>query len=79
MGEKKGGLYRLFFVLSRTGCPLLWPPYLLVGRDALLVLDLGLDVLDRVRRLDIERDGLARQRLDEDLHDGYVSCSFVFS
>jgi len=31
---------------------------LLVGRDALLVLDLGLDVLDRVRRLDLERDRL---------------------
>jgi hypothetical protein len=31
---------------------------LLVGRDALLVLDLGLDVLDRVRRLDLEGHGL---------------------
>merc|ERR1712232_1232380 len=41
---------------------------LLVRRDPLLVLDLGLDVLDRVRRLDLERDRLARQRLDEDLH-----------
>jgi hypothetical protein len=33
---------------------------LLVGRDALLVLDLRLDVVDRVRRLDLEGDGLAR-------------------
>ena len=41
---------------------------LLVRRDALLVLDLGLDVLDGVRRLDIKRDGLASQSLDEDLH-----------
>merc|ERR1719487_1978958 len=41
---------------------------LLVGRDALLVLDLGLDVVNRVGRLDLERDGLAGQRLDEDLH-----------
>ena len=41
---------------------------LLVRRDALLVLDLGLDVLDRVRRLHLEGDGLARQGLDEDLH-----------
>ena len=40
---------------------------LLVGRDALLVLDLLFHVVDRVRRLDVERDGLARQRLDEDL------------
>merc|ERR1719482_1970259 len=41
---------------------------LLVGRDALLVLDLGLDVVDRVGGLHVERDGLAGQRLDEDLH-----------
>jgi len=33
---------------------------LLVRRDPLLVLDLGLDVVDRVRRLDLEGDGLAR-------------------
>ena len=32
---------------------------LLVGRDALLVLDLGLHVVDRVGRLDLEGDGLA--------------------
>ena len=41
---------------------------LLVGRDALLVLNLLLDVLDGVRRLDVERDRLAREGLDEDLH-----------
>ncbi|CAK9782589.1 unnamed protein product [Cutaneotrichosporon oleaginosum] len=41
---------------------------LLVGGDALLVLDLGLDVVDRVGGLDLEGDGLARQSLDEDLH-----------
>ena len=40
---------------------------LLVGRDALLVLDLLLHVVDRVRRLDVERDRLAREGLDEDL------------
>ena len=40
---------------------------LLVRRDALLVLDFLFDVVDRVRRLDVQRDGLARQRLDEDL------------
>ena len=42
---------------------------LLVGGDALLVLDLGLDVVNGVAGLDLERDGLARQSLDEDLHD----------
>ena len=40
---------------------------LLVRRDALLVLDFLFDVVDGVRRLDVQRDGLARQRLDEDL------------
>ena len=32
---------------------------LLVGDDALLVLDLGLDVIDRVGGLDVEGDGFA--------------------
>jgi hypothetical protein len=41
---------------------------LLVGRDALLVLDLRLDVVNRVGRLDLERNRLAGKRLDEDLH-----------
>jgi len=41
---------------------------LLVGGDALLVLDLGLDVVDGIRRLDLESDRLAGQGLDKDLH-----------
>jgi len=41
---------------------------LLIRWDAFLVLDLGLHVLDRIGRLNIEGDGLARQRLHEDLH-----------
>jgi len=41
---------------------------LLVGRDAFLVLDFGLDVLDRVGGLDFERDRLTRKGLHEDLH-----------
>ncbi|KAF7077747.1 hypothetical protein CFC21_082267 [Triticum aestivum] len=41
---------------------------LLVRGDALLVLDLGLDVVDGVRGLHLQRDGLARQGLHEDLH-----------
>ena len=45
---------------------------LLVGRDALLVLDLLLHVVDRVRRLDVERDGLTREGLDEDLCGRYA-------
>jgi hypothetical protein len=38
---------------------------LLVRGNALLVLDLGLDIVDGVRGLDLEGDGLARQGLDE--------------
>merc|ERR550514_929432 len=41
---------------------------LLIRGNALLVLDLGLDVVDGVGRLDLESDGLAGQGLDEDLH-----------
>ena len=41
---------------------------LLIGRDTFLLLDLRLHVLDRVVGLDLERDRLAGQRLDEDLH-----------
>jgi len=41
---------------------------LLVWRDSLLVLDLGLDVLDGVGGLHLQGNGLAGQGLDEDLH-----------
>jgi len=41
---------------------------LLIGGDALLVLDLRLHVVDRVRRLDLKSDGLAGEGLDKDLH-----------
>jgi len=41
---------------------------LLVGGNALLVLDLGLDIVDGVRGLDLEGDGLTRKGLHEDLH-----------
>ena len=38
---------------------------LLVRGNALLVLDLALDIVDGVRGLDLESDGLAREGLDE--------------
>merc|ERR1719412_2742134 len=41
---------------------------LLVRGDSLLVLDLSLNVHDGIARLDLEGDGLAGQRLNEDLH-----------
>jgi len=41
---------------------------LLIGRDALLVLNLSLDIVDGVTGLDIECDCLASERLHKDLH-----------
>jgi hypothetical protein len=38
---------------------------LLVRRDTLLVLDLGLDVVDGIRGLDLESDGLAGKSFDD--------------
>ena len=42
---------------------------LLIWGDAFLVLDLGLDVFDGVRGLDIESDGFSGKGLDENLHE----------
>ena len=41
---------------------------LLVWGDALLILDLGLNILDGVAGLNLKGDGLAGEGLDEDLH-----------
>ena len=41
---------------------------LLIGRNALFVLNFAFHSLDGIRRLDFKRNGLARQGLDEDLH-----------
>ena len=40
----------------------------MIGGDSFLVLDLGLDIFNGVRWLNIKSDGLASQSLDEDLH-----------
>ena len=40
---------------------------LLIRRDT-LVLDLRLDVVDRIRRFHLEGDGISGQGLDKDLH-----------
>jgi len=40
----------------------------LIGGDTFLVLDLGLDSFNVVRRLNIKSDGLSGQSLDENLH-----------
>jgi len=41
---------------------------LLVRRNALFILNLRLHALNRVRRLHVQRNGLTRKRLYEDLH-----------
>ena len=46
---------------------------LLVWGDALLVLNLGLDILNGVRRLHLQSDGLASQGLHKDLHSSSQS------
>jgi len=67
----EGGL--LLDVVVREGPPILEllsskDEPLLVWGDSLLVLDLGLDILNAVRGLNLEGDGLASQGLDENLH-----------
>ena len=52
---------------------------LLIGGDTLLVLNLSLDVLDGVRRLNIKGDGLAGESLNEDLHTSTKSQDEVKS
>ena len=47
---------------------------LLIRRDPLLVLNLRLHVVDGIGRLHIEGDGLAGERLYEDLHRGGAAC-----
>ena len=50
---------------------------LLIGRDALLVLDLGLDILNGVAGLDVKSDGLSRKGLHEDLHVLFVAFLLI--
>ena len=38
---------------------------LLIGRNAFLVLDLGLDIIDGIRGLDLKSDGLSSEGLDD--------------
>ena len=45
---------------------------LLVWRDSLLVLDLGLDILDSIARFNFKSDGFASQSLDKDLHGWFA-------
>jgi hypothetical protein len=51
----------------------------LVRGDALLVLDLGLDVVDGVGGLDLKGDGLAREGLDETVIEKIASVNLFVS
>merc|ERR1712029_564102 len=69
--QMKGGL--LLDVVVRKGATIFQllageDQPLLIWWDPLLVLDLSLDILDGVRWLNLEGDGLACQRLDKNLH-----------
>jgi hypothetical protein len=46
---------------------------LLIWGDAFLVLNLGLHIVDGVRGLDFQRDGLAREGIHKDLHSATES------
>ena len=50
------------------------------AEGGLFTLNFGLDIIDRVGRLDLEGNGLAREGLDKDLHFGFggvrVAASF---
>ena len=69
--EVKSGLF--LDVIVRKGAAILQllageDQALLIRGDTLLILDLGLHVVDGVRGLHLERDGLPSEGLDEDLH-----------
>ena len=51
---------------------------LLIRGNSLLVLDLGLDIVDGVRRLHIESDSLSRQGLYKDLHGRLLLWQLLF-
>ena len=52
---------------------------LLIWRDSLLVLNLRFYIVDRVRRFDLEGDGLTGESLHENLHDEPVGCVSYFT
>ena len=51
---------------------------LLVGRNALLVLDLLLDVVDGITTLNLEGDGLASKSIHENLHLVWLGVGYYF-
>ena len=48
---------------------------LLIWRDALLILNLCLNILDGIRRLYLKGNGLPRQGFDENLHGDFLTLT----
>lgn len=71
--QMQGGL--LLDVVVRKGTTILQllageDQTLLIRGDSFLILDLGLDILDSIGRLDLKGYGLTRKGFDKDLHPG---------
>ena len=63
-------------LIAREGQPLL------ARRNSFLVLDLGLDIVDSIRCLDVQGNGLAGESFHEDLHvlvDNYYDFKYTFN
>ena len=63
-------------LIAREGQPLL------ARRNSFLVLDLGLEIVDSIRCLDVQGNGLAGESFHEDLHvlvDNYYDFKYTFN
>ena len=79
--EKIFTLLNVVIAQSATILKLLSGKYqsLLVWRNSLFILDLGLDILDSIRRFHLQGNGLTRQSFDENLHGEVFSpASYIF-
>ena len=71
--RKYTGILKL---IAREGQPLL------ARRNSFLVLDLGLEIVDSIRCLDVQGNGLAGESFHEDLHvlvDNYYDFKYTFN
>ena len=79
--EVKGGLFLNVIISKGTAILKLLASKdeaLLVRRDALLVLNLLLDIVNRIARLNLKGDGLTSKSLYKDLHDDNVFFVVAF-
>ena len=71
-------VFVLVLVVSREQCISSEDKALLVWRNALFVLDLLLHIVDGIRWLHFEGDGLASESLDENLHFNYYKLNLNY-